>query len=309
MPTMRDVFWNEIYEFAKENRNIVILSADFAAPSLDKFRLQLPNQFINLGISKQNMILVATGMALEGKIPFCYAIAPFITMRCFEQTRLYAAGMKLPITLVGVGAGFAYSDSGYTHHALEDISIMRTLPNMKIFQPSDNATTKIMAKLSLESNSPVYLRLDRYGEENLIGDTSNVANGLSVVRAVQKTTILASGNMLINALKVADILKEKNVVVGVVDACIFPIDKTQFQKIFSKVENLITLEEHTLNGGIGSNVLELISDLNMNIRVKRLGLDLSQGYSKEYGGRLLLQNFYGIDPDTIVLKILDYNNR
>ena len=305
MSAMRDVFWNEIYEFAKENRNVVVLSADFAAPSLDKFRLNLPDQFINLGISEQNMILVAAGMALEGKIPFCYAIAPFITMRCFEQTRLYAAGMNLPITLVGVGAGFAYSDSGYTHHALEDVAIMRTLPHMRIFQPADNATTKVMAKLALESNSPVYLRLDRYGEENLIGDTASVESGLTVVRSVKKTTILASGNMMMTALKVADKLEEKNISVGVVDSCIFPVDKLRFKEVFFNVENIVTLEEHTINGGIGSNILEIVSDLNMNIKVKRFGIDLTQGYSKEYGGRELLHLQYGIDSDSVVSKILE----
>ena len=100
MPTMRDVFWDALFEKAKKDRNIVVLSADFAAPSLDKFRLELPAQFINLGIAEQNMMLLAAGLAIEGKKPFCYAISTFLTMRCFEQTRLYAAGMNLPIVMV-----------------------------------------------------------------------------------------------------------------------------------------------------------------------------------------------------------------
>lgn len=305
MPNMRDVFWDEIYNYARENRDVVVLSADFAAPSLDKFRLDLPAQFINLGISEQNMILVAAGMALEGKIPFCYAIAPFISMRCFEQTRLYAAGMNLPITLVGVGAGFAYSDSGYTHHALEDIAIMRTLPHMKIFQPCDNDTTKIMAKLSVESTSPIYLRLDRYGKENLIGDTKDVPSGLTVVKKIQAVTILASGNMMITALEVAEKLSEKNISVGVVDSCILPVDKVRFKKLFADVKNLIVLEEHNRVGGIGSNVLEVISDLDMSIRVKRFAIDLSGGYIREYGGRSLIHQQQKIDPDSIISYILE----
>ena len=305
MPAMRDVFWNEIYEKAKADRNIVILAADFAAPSLDKFRLDLPGQFIHLGIAEQNMMLVAAGMALEGKRPFCYAIAPFLTMRCFEQTRLYAAGMNLPIVLVGVGAGVSYSDSGYTHHAVEDIAIMRTLPHMRIFQPCDNASTKIMANLALESNSPVYLRLDRYGKENLIGDTKNVAAGISIVRPIQKITLLASGNMVMTALEVADKLAEKNISVGVVDACIFPLQKDYFQSLFSDVEKLIVLEEHTLSGGIGSHILELVSDLEINVKVKRFGLNISEGYICEYGGRNLIHKQQGMDSQSMVDYILE----
>ena len=300
MPAMRDVFWNEIYALAKDNRDIVILSADFAAPSLDKFRLDLPSQFIELGISEQNMILVAAGMALEGKQPFCYAISPFITMRCFEQTRLYAAGMNLPITLVGVGAGFAYSDSGYTHHSVEDIAIMRTLPHMRIFQPSDNDTTKILAKLALESSSPVYVRLDRYGKENLIGNTDHVSSGMSVVRPIEKITLLASGNMLMTALEVASSLAEQNISIGVVDACIFPLNPNRFHEIFADVDHLITLEEHTFIGGIGSHVLELISDCDMKLRVKRFALDLSNGYVHEYGGRDLIHQQQKMDSESII---------
>lgn len=307
MPAMRDVFWNKIYEHAKQDRNIVVLAADFAAPSLDKFRLEMPAQFINLGISEQNMMLVAAGMALEGKKPFCYAIAPFLTLRCFEQTKLYASGMNLPITLVGVGAGFAYSDSGYTHHTVEDVAIMRTLPHMRVFQPCDNATLEVMTDLALESRSPIYLRLDRYGKDNLIGDAGHVKTGLSVLRPVQKATILASGNMVMTALEAADRLAEKNISVGVVDACMFPLDKLRFREVFGGAETVYTLEEHTLPGGIGSHVLETASDLDMPIRVKRLGLDLSEGYPVEYGGRELLQKQYGIDADSVVERILEEN--
>lgn len=305
MTTMRDVFWNRIYERAKNDRDIIVLSADFAAPSLDKFRMDMPAQFINLGISEQNMMLVAAGMALEGKKPFCYAIAPFITLRCFEQTKLYASGMDLPVVLVGVGAGVAYADSGYTHHAVEDIAILRTLPHMRIFQPCDNATLESLTDFALESSSPVYFRLDRYGRDNLIGDTSYVKTGLSVLRPVQKVTLLASGNMVMTALAAADLLAERGITAGVVDACIFPLDKGRFRKVFKTAEKIYTLEEHTLPGGIGSHVLEMVSDLDIPLRVKRFGMDLSDGYPVEYGGRELLQKQYGIDASSIAACILE----
>lgn len=305
MPAMRDVFWNRIYERAKEDRKIVILAADFAAPSLDKFRLELPAQFINLGIAEQNMVLMATGMALEGKKPICYAISSFLTMRCFEQTRLYAAGMNLPITLVGVGAGIAYEDSGYTHHAVEDIALMRSLPHMRVFQPCDNATVRKMADMVLDSASPVYVRLDRYGKDNLIGDDSTVETGINIVRPVRKTTLLASGNMMMTALEAADKLEAQGIQVGVVDTCVIPMDKKRFSSVMSGVQNLITLEEHVLPGGIGSHVLELVSDLGMDLAVRRFGFDFSDGFATEYGGRKVVHKQYHMDVDSVIHAVMD----
>ena len=185
---------------------------------------------------------------------------------------------------------------------------MRTLPNMRIFQPCDNASTKIMANLALESSSPIYLRLDRYGQENLIGDTQNIAKGISVIRPITKITLLASGNMIMTAIEVADKLIEKNIKVGVVDACIFPINKNYFYELFSEVKQFIVLEEHTLVGGIGSHILELISDLNMNIRVKRFGLNISNGYIREYGGRHLIHKKQGMNSESIISYIMEEKN-
>lgn len=300
MPTMRDAFWNRIFTKAKENRDIVLLSADFSAPSLDQFRLELPAQYLRLGITEQNMILMATGLALEGKRPFCFAIAPFLTMRCYEQIRLYAAGMNLPITLVGVGSGLAYADSGYTHHALEDVSIMRALPHMRIFQPCDNATVERMADLVLESASPAYFRLDRYSEDRLIEDPETVATGLNVLRPVQPITIMASGYMVKTALKAADALNARGISVGVLDACILPFQQGRFRKLAETMQSLLVLEEHTLPGGLGSYVLECVSDLRLPLTVYRHGLDLSEGYVKEYSGRETVHRQYQIDVGSVM---------
>jgi len=293
---MRDAFWDRIYEYAKKDRNIVILSADFSAPSLDRFRLELPSQYIKLGIAEQNMILTAVGLALEGKRPFCYAIAPFLTMRCFEQIRLYVAGMNLPITLVGVGAGFSYADSGYTHHALEDIALMRTLPNMRIFQPCDNASVRKMADMLLQSSSPTYLRLDRYGEETLAFQEGATEKGFHIPRPIQRITLAASGYMVKTALDVAKQLQSAGICVGVVDICCLPFDETMYD-ILAQVEKLVVLEEHTLPGGLGSYILEQICVKNLPIQVHRVGLDLSGGYPEEYSGRQALHKMYQIDSE------------
>lgn len=302
MPAMRDVFWDRIYEKAKEDRNIVVLSADFSAPSLDRFRLELPSQYIRLGIAEQNMILMATGLALEGKRPFCYAIAPFLAMRCFEQIRLYASGMNLPITLVGVGAGFSYADSGYTHHALEDIAQMRTLPHMQVFQPCDNASVRKMADMLIQLDGPAYLRLDRYGEETVAFREGTTEKGFHIVRPIRRVTLAASGYMVKTALSAADQLQEAGILVGVVDICRIPVDGALYAAL-AKVEKMVVLEEHTLPGGLGSYMLEQFCERKLPVEVYRVGLDLSQGYPEEYSGRQVLHELYQIDSEHVVQLI------
>lgn len=300
MPTMRDEFWNAVYEYAVHNRDIVLLSADFSAPSLDQFRLNLPAQYVKMGITEQAMILVASGMAIEGKHAYCYAIAPFLTMRCLEQIRLYPAAMNLPVVLVGVGAGFSYGDSGMTHHALEDISILRSLPNMRIFQPCDNATTREMVKLLQNNKGPVYVRLDRYAEENLIGTVESVSTGINVIRPPKAVTILTSGYMVKTALAVAEELEKQGTTVGILDACILPVQSTRLQDVLQSVRDLVVLEEHTLPGGLGSYLLECISDLRLSVRVTRIGADLRDGYCEEYSGRTAIHRLLKLDVASVV---------
>ncbi len=306
MTAMRDTFFNYLYEKARADRNIVILSADFSAPSLDKFRLDIPQQYQFMGISEQNMMLVAAGLSLEGKKVYCYAIAPFITLRCLEQTKLYASGMNLPITLVGVGAGIAYEDSGYTHHALEDISVLRSLPHMQVFQPCDNEDTEKIAAYSLECRHPMYVRLDRYGIDKLYAGEHDVRNGVSIVRHAQPITLLASGSMMKVALDVAGELSANDIEIGLLNAETIPFNVDKFRRAMADVHYLITMEEHTLVGGLGSYVAEMVVDLGLDVKVKRIGFDLSQGYIEEFGGREVVYKKYGMDKDTIVRLIKEY---
>ena len=306
MPAMRDVFFDQIYAKAREDHDVVILSADFSAPSLDQFRLNIPNQYIFTGISEQSMMLLAAGLALEGKKPFCYAIAPFITMRCFEQTRLYAAGMDLPITLVGVGAGTAYDDSGYTHHAVEDIALMRTLPHMKIIQPCDNRDAVLAAEYALNSRHPLYIRLDRYGTDAFYEGVRDLEAGLSVISPPQSVTLLASGSMVRVALEARERMREQGRELGLVNANAVPMDPERFREVMRPVRRLVTLEEHVLPGGLGSHVLELVSGLDLPLRVKRLGFDLSEGYIEEFGGRDYFYHRYRMDAEAVLESIRNW---
>ena len=158
---MRDVFLTSLYEKMKNDKTIFFVSADFGAPILDKIREDYPNRFINVGIAEQNLVNVATGLALEGFTVYAYAIAPFITMRCYEQIRVNVSVLShvrpMNINFIGVGAGVSYAMSGPTHHCLEDLSIMNTLPNMEVFSPSDYMTAEAYVKRTLTINKPKYI--------------------------------------------------------------------------------------------------------------------------------------------------------
>src|SRR3990167_5646949 len=155
MKSQRDAFFDALYERAITDKRIIVLTADCGAPSLDKWRENIPDQFINVGIAEQNMIAVAMGLALSGKRPYCYAIIPFLTGRAYDQIRV-ACMMNLPIVFVGIGAGYSYDDSGPTHHGIDDIGLMRMLPNIKILQAWDEKTARIVANTI---QYPMYVRL------------------------------------------------------------------------------------------------------------------------------------------------------
>ena len=303
--TMRDTFWNRVYELAKEDKDVIVVAADMGAPALDKFRTDLTNQFVNAGIAEQNAMLISTGLALAGKKVFVYAIAPFITMRCYEQIRNYPAGMDLPVTVVGVGAGFSYEDSGPTHHSIEDITILRCLPNMQIFSASDNNMTAKFADMAYESKHPNYMRLDRIVLPNIYDEGYNFESGIGVLRKVADINILSTGNMIHTALEVSDKLKEEGIDVGVIDAYKLPINYEVFKDTVANAKKIVTLEEHTLPGGLGSNVCEAVMDCGLPIQVKRLGLDFSKKYCYVYGGREVIHSAYGLNVESVQKIIKD----
>jgi len=302
--SMRDSFWSRLYDIAKKDRDVIILAADMGAPALDKFKRDLSSQFVNTGIAEQNTILIASGLTLGGKKVFAYAIAPFITLRCYEQIKVELAAMNIPVTLVGVGAGFSYDESGPTHHTLEDLSIMRTLPNITINNITDNVMATAFADISYKSTSPNYIRLDRELLPIIYKKGSDFSAGLTVLKESKDVYIVATGNMVHRALEVTEELKKHSLDVGLIDLYTFPINEKLFLEVVGKAKRIITLEEHILFGGLGSAVAEVLADNNKFIPIKRIGLNLRKGYCYKYGGRENIQSLYGLDKKNIIKTIL-----
>ncbi|OHB68245.1 MAG: hypothetical protein A2W17_05735 [Planctomycetes bacterium RBG_16_41_13] len=304
--SQRDAFWTRIFEIAKKDHNVVVISADMGAPALDNYRKKLPSQFVNVGIAEQNAILIAAGLCMTGKKVFVYAIAPFLVLRCLEQTRVLNAVMNNPITLVGVGAGFGYEDSGPTHHITEDIAIMRAMPRIEICSITDSVMASAFADISYNMKTTNYVRLDRLLFPDVYRSDSNFSEGVSVLKESKDAYIVATGSMVHTALEIAHRLEKKKMNIGVIDVYKIPINTDTFIKKIRKSKKLISLEEHFLPGGLGSAVCEILNDHNIFIPVKRLGLPVEKHYCYKYGGREVIREYYGIDKRSIEKEIINF---
>ncbi len=278
--TMRDSILNEILGQMERGEKVFLLSADFGAPALDAIRAKFPKQFINVGIAEQNMINVATGLALEGYVVYAYAIAPFITMRCCEQIRVNLAILSqvrpMNVNLIGVGAGFSYEVSGPTHHCLEDLSIMRTFPNMDVISPSDWTTATALAQHCLENKRPKYLRFDSKPLPMIhpeIG-SKELANGFVEVYKGQNVCLVSTGFMTHKALEVCQNLRAEGISVGLIDFIMLKnFNENELCQKFSQYKKVITLEEgFVTKGGVDSIVGELILRRRLPVLFKAMGL-------------------------------------
>lgn len=296
--TMRDVFLNTLYDIAKRDKDVILLSDDFGAPSLDKFKRDLGKQYINVGIAEQNLMSVASGLALRGKKVFVYGIASFLTLRCFEQIKIDICCVNLPVTIIGVGAGFSYSDAGVTHHSIEDIAIMNTLPNLRILSPSDNISVKAFAKMAYEKPCPTYIRLDREKLPLIYNEQNKFDDGMDMIYKGKNPVIIATGIMVHRALDIAVELDAT-----VIDLYrIKPLNEKILWGLVSMHDKIVTIEEGTLNGGIGSMIANLISKYGCDEerRLKQFGVPnkyISHGTREE------LHRICGLDKDNIIKEI------
>jgi transketolase len=294
--SQRDAFWGEICRQARADRDIVVVSADFGAPALDAFRRDFPDRFVNVGIAEQNAVVVAAGLAMSGKKVFVYAIAPFVTLRCLEQVRVEGGMMNIPLTLVGVGAGFGYEDSGPTHHMVEDLSIMRALPNMTVHSVSDSRMAEALARLCCEGPPALrYARLDRTPFPDIHGPASDFRAGFTVLGKGKDGWLVGTGAMTHAALDLAGALAARGIRAGVIDVHAFPFDESRFARTIKGARRIVSIEEHFLPGGLGSALAELLADRGLPVALKRLGMRRERGYCYEYGGREAIRRHYGLD--------------
>jgi len=307
--TMRDAFIEQVYQQMAKDENIFFLSADFGSPVLDKVRSDFKNRFINVGIAEQNLINVSTGLALEGYTVYAYAIAPFLTMRAFEQNRnnlaLLSQSKELNINLVGVGSGISYDVSGPSHHCLEDIALMRILPNFIVASVSDWVAAKSLADYSFKVKKPKYFRFDAKLLPQIHNkvDLQDLEKGFSEIKKGEGVCLISTGYMTHKALKVTEKLTKEGINCGLIDMFFLkPLKEDLIFDILKNYESVVTLEEGFIRkGGLDSGILNILNDRRSNIFFKGLGFE--DKYVFELGDRDYLYKLNGLDTDSIVNKI------
>ena len=301
-------FFHELENFGKKDKNLFFISADHGAWALANFKKKLNRQYMNIRISEQNMISFAAGMALNGKKIFLFTITPFITQRCLEQIKMDLCFPSLPVTIVGNGSSLTYSYHGTSHQAIEDIAMMRSLPNLKILNPCDNTSSREAVKIAYKSNQPVYIKLDKGFFPDSYLNFSELKDGVHEFKNENEESelcIFSTGSMIEIAKNIAVDLKSANINSTVVDIFkVKPLNRGKIKKILNKNKAVITLEEQHIDGGIGSQICEILAEENLNLPIKRFGI--RDKYCKSYGSRDWLRKFYAIDRETISKQTLNW---
>jgi transketolase len=305
---MRDVFLKQILDAMHTNPSIYFVSADFGSPILDGIREHFPNRFVNVGIAEQNLINVSAGLALEGFTVFAYAIAPFITMRCYEQTRVNLALLStirdMNVTLIGVGAGYSYVVSGPTHQCYEDISIMRTMPNMGVFSPSDSISAGALFTQCMQQKGPKYLRLDAQVLPALHAEGDvNLVDGFQVLKQGADVCILATGYMVHSALQVAEKLFAQDIQATVIDLFnLSGFSSKQLLKAIEPFQHLVSMEEGFVGrGGMDAMLLHWLNQHAPSKQLINFGVEGS--YRFELGSRIELHQQIGLGIQEMTQKI------
>lgn len=310
---MRDALLKNIHKAMAIDENIFFVTADFGSPVLDYIRNDFGDRFINVGVAEQNLINISSGLALEGYIVFSYAIAPFITMRCFEQLRVNLALLSevrdINVNLIGVGAGYSYVVSGPTHQCYEDISLVRSLPNFKFYSASDEHLAGGFIDYCLTQNGPKYLRFDAQPlpalREKVTVET--MKDGYEILRSGADGALLATGYMSHTALFIAETLSNQ------VNLCVIDLfDLTDFNKqklldVMNKHKHIFSLEEGFQNcGGLDAIVNGLLK--GQQLIENYIGIGVKPGYSFELGTRQELHELVGIGHNAVIAKISERMN-
>ena len=255
---MRNAFADEITKLGRENSKVVLLSGDIGNKLFDNFKKIDARRFYNCGVAEANMMGVAAGMALSGLRPVIYTITPFTTTRCFEQIRVDVCYHKAPVVIVGTGSGFSYAELGPTHHSLEDLAIMRTLPGMRVLAPCDAAEMRLALRAAMKEDGPVYIRIGKKGEPAIHTQPPDfhIGKGI-VVRSGTDVALIVAGTIMSVAIEAADLLKDRGVSAEVVSFhSVKPIDQDYLAQASARFKLLATIEEHGRIGGLGGAVAE-----------------------------------------------------
>jgi transketolase len=301
---MRGAFFRALLELAEQDERVHLVVGDLGFGVVEEFARRFPKRFLNAGVAEQNMTGIAAGMALSGKIVFTYSIANFPILRCLEQVRNDVCYHNANVKIVAVGGGLAYGALGATHHATEDLAILRSLPRMVVVAPGDPVETEAATRAVMEHAGPCYLRLGRAGEAKIHSTKIDFILGKAIeMRAGRDLTLICTGGMLETAMRVADILHNASVQTRVLSMhTVRPLDTAAVERAVRETAAVFTLEEHSVVGGLGGAVAEFLAEnWETPLTFKRFGL--ASEFSSFIGSQEYMRDHHGLSAEAIALAI------
>lgn len=301
---MRTAFFRTLVELAERDDRINLVVGDIGFGVVEEFARRFPDRFLNAGVAEQNMTGVAAGMAICGKVVFTYSIANFPILRCLEQVRNDICYHNADVKIVAVGGGLAYGSLGMTHHATEDLSIMRALPKMVVVAPGDPLETEKATRAIVEYPGPCYLRLGRAGEASIHhGDVAFQLGKAITVRDGEHITLISTGGILETALRVAEHLEKEGIGARLLSMhTVKPLDTPAVLAAVRETGAIVTLEEHSVIGGLGGAVAEVLAESGeLRVPFKRLGLP--SAFSSQVGSQEYLRAACGLSEDGILQSL------
>ena len=293
---MRNAFARAMTELAQERSDVCLLSGDIGNRMFDRYKEVAPTRFLNCGIAEGNMMSMAAGMALSGLRPVTYTITPFTTTRCLEQIRVGVAYHQAPVVIVGTGSGLSYAELGPTHHSLEDMALMRTLPGLNVVAPADSSELVSQLREALNSSYPTYMRIGKKGEQPLHGEAAQLGIGkANLLREGSDLLVVGVGPILAEALHAAEALAVDGLSVAVANlGGVKPLDDEFLEVMVKRFPRWLSLEEHGITGGLGSALLEWFAERNGPcIHLKRLGVP--DAFLHELGNQSYSRQILGLN--------------
>lgn len=299
---MRNNSTKIVLEFIRKDKNVVAITADNGNEIYEKIREEYPNQYVDYGISECNMVASAAGMSIVGKIPFLYTVTNFMSMRAYEFLRNIVCIPNNNVKFLGRSAGIVTGTYGATHQGTEEVSMLRALPNLMVITPATPIEAREATRWAYYHNGPVYIRLEGFNEPELYDDNYQFVPGKGyIVRAGNDACVIAMGSVINEAVKAAEILALENISVAVVNMpTVTPVDGNLIKELAGNMKVMITLEEHSIHGGLGSAVAEVLAENGLACNFKRMGL---HGCAKGCGNRQDMREINGLSCEDIVNNI------
>src|SRR6267378_6105777 len=301
---MRNAFADEVTKLGLEDSRVVLLSGDIGNKLFDKFKEHAHERFLNCGVAEANMMSVAAGMALNGLRPIVYTITPFTTTRCFEQIRVDACYHGAPVMIVGTGSGLSYAELGPTHHSLEDLAILRTLPGMTVLAPCDEVELRALLRQALKLPGPAYMRIGKKGEPVLHAKATALRIGKAVtLREGIDACFIGAGTILSEVMKAAEVLTRDGIRAGVESFhTVKPLDEERLAQLFGRYPLVAVVEEHGLLGGLGGSIAEWRARQDGQL-ARMLSFGAEDSFLHEIGSQDYARRRYGIHAENIASQV------